>query len=110
LQTLSVFTRMKRKPKVIQGKELLKQLAELSGYRIYELEDMLNNLATAIADNAKLGYSTNIKGIGTISYKQGHNIRGTSNLTGEEYNTVTRNTLTLKIDSVMSNILNESIG
>lgn len=97
---------MKRKPKVIQGKELLKQLAELSGYRIYELEDVLNSLAIAIADNAKLGYSTHLKGIGTIKFKQGHKIKGISNLTGEEYNTVSRNTLTLKIDSVMSNVLN----
>ena len=100
---------MKRKPKVIQGKELLKQLAELSGYRLYEIEDVLNNLAICIADNAKLGYSTHLKGIGTINYKQGHNIEGISNLTGEEYNTTSRNTLTLKIDSIMSNALNESI-
>ena len=97
---------MKRKPKVIQGKELLKQLAELSGYRIYELEDMINNLAICIADNAKLGYSTSIRGLGTINFKQGHKIKGISNLTGEEYNTVSRNTLTLKIDGIMSNALN----
>lgn len=98
---------MKRKPKVIQGKELLKQIAQDSGYRIYEIEDMINSLANTIADNANKGYHTCIKGIGTFKPKDGYNISGRSNLTGEEYSTMTRNNLSLKIDGIMGNALND---
>lgn len=94
------------KVKTIQGKEFLKQLSELSGYRLYEVEDILNNLAIAIADNTKQGYNTCIRGIGTFKAKSGYNICGISNLTGEEYNTMTKNSLSFKADSIMLNMLN----
>lgn len=99
---------MKRKPKVIKDKALLKQIAEDSGYRLYEIEDILNSLAICIADNANSGYDTLIKGIGTFRLKPGYEMTGKSNLTGEEYKTRSKNTLSLRIDSLMSNSLNNS--
>lgn len=98
---------MKRKSKVIKDKALLRQIAEDSGYRIYEIQDILDCLAICIADNANSGYDTLIKGIGTFRLKPGYNIRGRSNLTGEEYNTLTARSLSLKIDSLMRNKINK---
>lgn len=94
------------KVKTIKGVELVAQICDISGYRKYEVQDMLEALAIVVADNAKQGYATCIRGIGTLKVKQGYCIRGRSNLTGEEYNTLTAKSLTLKIDSIMSNALN----
>jgi len=97
------------KQKTIHGKALLKQVAETSGYHAYEVEDILNALAICIAENSKSGYSTCIKGIGTFKVKKGYAIKGKSNLTGENYDTISRNTLSFKVDSIMGNALNEII-
>lgn len=94
------------KAKIIKGAELITQICVLSGYRKYEVQDILEVLAVAVAENAKQGYSTHIKGIGVFKPKDGYGISGRSNITGEEFNVVTRNNLSLKIDSLMSNALN----
>lgn len=102
------------KPKTIKGKELLKQISAASfredgsgGYHNYEIEDILKFLAICISDNANLGYSTSIAGLGTFKVKQGYSIKGKSNLTGEEYNTLTDKTLSFRVDSIMKNMLNK---
>lgn len=97
---------MKSKQKIIQGRDLLKHLSELSGYHSYEIEDVLKSLAFCIAESINQGYDVNIKGLGTFKMKPGYNICGISNLTGEEYNTVTKNILSFKTDSTMLNMLN----
>lgn len=90
----------------IKNKELIKQVAEQSGYHQYEVIDILKALAICIANNTNMGYSTAVEGIGTFSPKNGYNIKGVSNITGKEYNTMTSNTLSFKIDSLMRNTLN----
>lgn len=97
------------KPITIQGKELVKQVSIASGYHSYEVQDILTSLAICLAENSKLGYSTCIKGIGTFKVKKGYSIKGKSNLTGENYDTISRNTLSFKVDSIMGNALNDGV-
>lgn len=94
---------------VIKHKDFVKLLAEDSGYNIYEVEDIFESFWRVLTrellnDNVE---AIKIKNFGTVKIKKGYARTFKSKLDGITYNCQTSDTITLKPDNKLVQMLND---
>lgn len=93
---------------VIQKKEFVRMLAKKTGYRIYEVEDILHGLAILIGIEIAKGNTVKVKGLGDFIYKKPRKITHYSTMTGKNLDVISKTTCKFKPESVLLNFIKEA--
>lgn len=93
----------------IKHQELIRLLAEDSGYKIYEVTDIFESFWRVLTRELTSGNveAIKVKNFGTVKLKKGYPRSFTSKLDGITYNTYTKDTVILKPDNKFVELLNE---
>jgi len=95
----------------VSNKELIKLVAESSGYNLYEIEDVLNHLVANFHQLMKEDAQVKIDGIGWFSRRNlKPRILEKNGIDNHRYLIYTSSSVTLKPDSILKNWMREVSG
>lgn len=100
---------MKEKQKIIQKKELLRQIAELKGYHLYQVEDILHGLGVVLAEELSENVAVKVHGVGTFKYKPSRKVENFSPLLGKKIDTMSKAGVKFEPCKELSNRLNKIV-
>ncbi len=93
----------------IKHQELIRLLAQDSGYKIYEVEDIFESFWRVLTKEFTSGNveAIKVKNFGTVKLKKGYPRSFKSKLDGKVYDCYTKDTVILKPDNKFVELLNE---